>query len=272
MKVRLTEITRRLRAVHRGGGSLTLLFDYDGTLAPLVSHPRLAGLPSPTRHMLKQLAAWDRVHVGILSGRGLDDLREMVRLDGLLLSGSTGLEFDLGGRKYSHPEANRIAHLVEDLIRRFQRELATFPGAWVEIKPLGFTLHYRAVSNALTADFLGHSTAILASHAESLRVLHGPKALEIVPALGWNKGTAVRQILEHLGTSGSGLLYAGDSENDAEGLKVAAELGGLAVGVGPLAPSIAQYRLSDPAALSRLLTQLHQALVRDRISSAVSRA
>ncbi len=272
MKAPLTEITRRLRAVHHGGGALTLLFDYDGTLVPLVSHPRLAGLPSATRHVLKQLAAWDRVHVGILSGRRLDDLREMVRLDGLLLSGSTGLEFDLGGTLFAHPEANQITQLVEDLIRRFQRELAAFPGAWVEIKPLGFTLHYRAVSNELVADLLGHSTAILASYAKSLQVLHGPKALEIVPALGWNKGTAVRQILEHLSTSGAGLLYAGDSENDAEGLKVAAGLGGLAVGVGPLAPSIAQYRLPDPAALRRLLTHLHQALVRNRVSSAVSRS
>jgi trehalose-phosphatase len=258
MKSPLAQIAKRLRAIHRRGGSLTLLFDYDGTLAPLVSHPRLAGLAPATRRLLKQLAGIDRVHVGIVSGRGLADLREMVGLDGLCLSGSTGLEFDLGGHCFSHPESCHVAQAVSELIRKVQGALASFPGAWVETKPLGFTLHYRALPTLWEKELLLRSTAIFQSSAVRLRVFHGPKAMEITPDLGWNKGTAVGQILKHLGVSGPGLLYAGDSENDAEAFDVAAAHGGVTIGIGPEAPANAQFRLPDPASLFQLLRRLHR--------------
>lgn len=264
MKTPWTQIAKRLRATHRRGGSLTLLFDYDGTLSPLVSHPRLAGLPSATRRLLKHLIGWQRVHVGIVSGRGLADLREMVCMDGLCLSGSTGLEFDLHGTCFAHPEAGRIAQLVECLVRQLQHHLLAFPGAWIEKKPLGFTIHYRAVPTVWEGELLARSMASLKPLAGQLRVLHGPKALEVTPALGWSKGTAVEQILKHLGTSGPGLLYAGDSENDAEALEAVAAQGGAAIGIGPEAPSNAHIRLPDHLALFRLLRRLHRGLVHDR--------
>ena len=56
------------------------------------------------------------------------------------------------------------------------------------------------------------------------------------------------------------VLYAGDAANDAHALAVAAELGGIALGVGPEPPAVANYRLPDPAALAELLVALAKAL------------
>jgi trehalose-phosphatase len=55
-------------AEYRAGRPLALLFDYDGTLAPLAPHPSLAALPAATRDALAALAELPRVAVGVVPG------------------------------------------------------------------------------------------------------------------------------------------------------------------------------------------------------------
>ena len=76
----------------------------------------------------------------------------------------------------------------------------------------------------------------------TLRVVDGAMAIEIAPDLGWTKGTALRAIVDHVAGAAVLPLYAGDDANDAEALLAAADLGGIAIGVGPRAPSLARYR------------------------------
>ena len=78
----LREIFDEMCKAYRHGSSLVLLFDYDGTLTPIVEHPRLAVLDRKTRRLLASLADRPRVHVGILSGRELDELRALVGCPG----------------------------------------------------------------------------------------------------------------------------------------------------------------------------------------------
>jgi len=58
----------RLLTAYRAGRTLALLADYDGTLVPIVEHPRLAVVAPDTRDVLKNLATVPRVVVGIVSG------------------------------------------------------------------------------------------------------------------------------------------------------------------------------------------------------------
>src|SRR5262245_48483918 len=94
-----------LLSAHRAGRHLILLFDYDGALVPIVEHPQLARLAPRTRLLLKQLARQPRVSVGVLSGRKLDDLQEMVALPGLYYAGTNGLELELRGVRVTSVEA-----------------------------------------------------------------------------------------------------------------------------------------------------------------------
>ncbi len=55
-----------------------LLFDYDGTLTPIVARPEIAVLSDEIRRSLSVLAEMDRFVVGVVSGRGLDDLEDLV--------------------------------------------------------------------------------------------------------------------------------------------------------------------------------------------------
>src|SRR5262249_9743352 len=97
------KVTGRLASARRTRGPLALLFDYDGTLTPIVERPSLALLEPCTRALLGRLAQTAGVSVGIISGRNLTDLRHLVGLPGLYYAGTGGLELDLKGTRLTHP-------------------------------------------------------------------------------------------------------------------------------------------------------------------------
>lgn len=57
---------------------LALLLDYDGTLAPIAPHPDLATLPLETKHTLQRLSNMSDVYIAIISGRNVDNVKNMV--------------------------------------------------------------------------------------------------------------------------------------------------------------------------------------------------
>lgn len=57
---------------------LALMLDYDGTLAPLASHPDCAKLPLETKHILERLANTPNIFISIISGRNVHNVKKMV--------------------------------------------------------------------------------------------------------------------------------------------------------------------------------------------------
>jgi trehalose 6-phosphate phosphatase len=249
----------RLSSAHRQGVRLALLFDYDGTLTPIVEHPALARLDPHTARLLQRLSGCPGVTVGVISGRGLDDLRGMVGLPGLYYAGNSGLELDLLGKRLTYPEAEANQGLMQRLVRRLGAIATDYAGAWVEDKRLGLTLHYRQAAPHRLADLLERAGRVVRAFADRLRVVEGPMAWEITPTLRWDKGSAVRLILDSVGPPVLP-VYAGDGANDAEAVAAAAALRGVALGVGARAPAGCQYHLPDPAAFTSFLTCLTESL------------
>jgi trehalose-phosphatase len=264
MPLTSSTILERLLAAHQRGERLVLVFDYDGTLTPLVAHPRLAQLDPALRDVLARLATIPRVTVGVVSGRGLDDLIGMVGLEGLSYGGSTGLELELAGERQIPAEALDHRALLDSLSAAFEQRLVD-TGAWVEKKPFGFTVHYRQMAIHHLESLLIQTFSLLRPHLASLRVLNGPMALEVVPAIERDKGTALRAIVAHGGGEPATVLYAGDAANDAPALAAATALGGIALGIGAEPPAEAADRLPDPAALTELLAALTDELTTVRL-------
>jgi trehalose-phosphatase len=260
MSLTRSTILERLLATYQRGERLVLVFDYDGTLTPLVAHPRLAYLDPALRDVLARLAARLRVTVGVVSGRGLDDLISMVGLAELCYGGSTGLELQLAGERKIPAEALASRARLNALNAALDERLGAYPGAWVERKPFGFTVHYRQLATERHAAVQSETLVVLQPYAANLHILEGPLAIEVAPAIGQDKGTALRAIIAHAGAGPATVLYAGDAPNDAAALEVATELGGIALGIGPEPPAAARYRLPDPLALSDWLAALAAAL------------
>jgi trehalose-phosphatase len=246
----------RTAAAHRAGRPVALLFDYDGTLTPIVAHPSDALLPEATRRTLLRLIAADRVTMGVLSGRMLADLRSLIDLPGLWLAGTAGLEFRRpDGRVEEPPGADDARRRAADLADRLEPLAAACPGAWVERKPLGVTVHHRGCLPQDAAGLVEWSRRELERDPGAMRAVSGPRSLEITAALGWTKATAVGKIVAASGPD-TWPVYAGDAENDADALAEAGRLGGLGLGVGPDAPATALVRLPGTDRLAEDLADL----------------
>jgi trehalose-phosphatase len=242
------------------GLQLLLLFDYDGTLTPLAAHPRLAKLPRAMRNVLKRLADKPRVAVGILSGRALEDLKAMVGLEGLYYAGTVGMELDLRGHRVAHPQSEQMARLMARIAGLLNTVVQDYPGAWLENKELGLTVHYRQTNPGQRAELKSRTVEILKGDAGLLHLEEGPLAVEITPKHGWNKADAVQGILASLDAAKIFPLYVGDTANDLSALQAVRRRGGIGVWIGSHPPAVAASNLADPGQLLDLLVRLNRKL------------
>ena len=122
-----------------------LLFDYDGTLTPIVQRPEDALLSGETRDLLQSAAALPKFVVGIVSGRGLEDLSKLANIPGLIHAGNHGMEIRGQGIEFTHPGAVASRAILDRAEHILLEALGSVPGVIVEHKGLTLTVHYRAV-------------------------------------------------------------------------------------------------------------------------------
>ena len=80
---------------------LCLLLDYDGTLAPVASHPDLTILPDETKAVLERLSKLPDVFMGIITGRSIPDIKQKVGIPGITYAGNHGLDI-------VHPDGTKV--------------------------------------------------------------------------------------------------------------------------------------------------------------------
>ncbi|AWM38644.1 Trehalose-phosphate phosphatase [Gemmata obscuriglobus] len=240
------------------GRPLTLLFDYDGTLAPIVPHPALAILAPQVRARLRRLARAPGVAVGVISGRALADVRDMVGIDDLYFGGSGGAELDLCGVTEVEPIPADAQRQLTAAVSDLRAALAGFHGVWLEPKPVGFAVHYRATPEPTATAFHAFFSR-WHTQFPALRVLDVCKSYEVGLRDGWDKGDAVRRVLAEQ-PAHTFAAYFGDSENDRPAMAAVVAADGVSVGVGPEAPAGTRYTLPTPARLHTDLARLCGAL------------
>jgi trehalose-phosphatase len=245
---------------------LVLFFDYDGTLTPIVRRPEDATLSDAMRSLLRELAA--HVTVGIVSGRDLDDVRSMVALDELYYAGSHG--FDVrgpGGLRMQHQEARTRLPELDAAEAELRGRLESIDGVRVERKGFAVAVHYREADEAEVANVGAAVDDAIDRHA-GLRKKGGKKIFELQPDVAWDKGRAVRWLLEQLELTGPDVLpvYVGDDETDEDAFEILSGDGdgaGVGIRVGsPHEPTRATYHLRDPHELERLARELLTRLAR----------
>jgi trehalose 6-phosphate phosphatase len=180
-----------------------LIFDVDGTLAPIASRPELAEVPPATKAELERLAG-RYLLVAFVSGRRGEEARRVVGLEGRRYVGNHGLELD------------PAAHELEAQIAAFRDAV----GREVEDKGLTLSYHFRGALDEAKARAELEEVARRAA-AEGLVPRWGRKVLEIRPAVETDKGTAVRTLLRESGARRA--LYAGDDTTDLDAFQALAD-------------------------------------------------
>ena len=186
-------------------GESALLFDVDGTLAPIAPRPELARVPDETRAELERLAG-SYLLVACISGRAGEEAARLVGVEGIRYVGNHGLELD-----------ERAAELTAQ-VAAF-RDTVALP---VEDKGLSLSYHYRGAEDEKMARAELEEIAERA-RAEGLDPRWGRKVLEIRPPVAADKGTAVQALLASVPARLG--LYAGDDTTDLDAFQGLARAG-----------------------------------------------
>ncbi len=233
---------------------VALFLDYDGTVAEIASHPTEATLPDETRALIEACVSRSDTDVAVISGRALDDVRQMVGIEGVLYAGNHGIEIQGPGMDpFLHPDATHYRERATELAASL-REIGQ-KGAWVEEKGASLTYHFRNAAPDRHEALAAEAWSVIRESGFQPR--DARCAVEARPPLGWDKGHAVLRILrERYGASWSEdhrVIYVGDDETDEDAFRSLQGLGAT-FRVGPAEnPSLAGRRLRDvPAVLAML--------------------
>jgi trehalose 6-phosphate phosphatase len=236
------------------GHRLAVFLDYDGTLTPIVTRPELAALDDGMRRTLRRLAGAWPTHV--ISGREVQDVRRRVGIDSLWMAGSHGFDIapprGVSGGKQVAPEVEPEVHRAADEVRR---NTAAIPGVLVEDKRFSIAVHYRLVEEE-SVPAVERAVDDAVAHHPGLRKSHGKKVFDLQPALDWDKGKALRWLLDVTGQREAFPIYLGDDTTDEGAFAVLVERGlGILVTELPR-PTAARYALQNPFEVQMFLERL----------------
>jgi trehalose 6-phosphate phosphatase len=199
-----------------------LLFDVDGTLAPIVLDPGSAAVPAPTRRLLEEVAGRYAL-VACISGRRAVEARRIVGLDSITYLGNHGLELLEPGAAtaVTDPAVEPLGAAVRDFARgAYDGELEAL-GVRVEDKDVIWVFHWRGAPDEEAAHGALRRVASDADR-EGLVPHWGRKVLEIRPPVKTDKGTAVAAALDARDLARA--LYAGDDTTDLDAFRTLREL------------------------------------------------
>ena len=202
-------------------------FDFDGTLAPIVTEPQAAALPLSTRAILNRLAS-ERTCI-VVSGRLRNDV--LSRLSGIPLAQAIG---NHGSEPWL--DSGILRRYVLAALPTLKERLSHFKGVGIEDKGVSVSIHYRNVF---------HRAAVIATIrqvAQSLGFAHiipGKLVLNLLPPGAFDKAQGLLRAMEELHRCSA--IYIGDDVTDERVFSLPKRYNVLGIRVG--------YRRDSHAAL-----------------------
>jgi len=199
-----------------------ILFDIDGTLAPIVEHAADARVPESTRQLLIQIARRYGV-VACVSGRRASEARAMVAIGAISYLGSHGAEVLRAG--WTEPVVDQEVEDWAERIHDFAREADTAELRRLRVRledkgPI-IAFHWRGAPDEEAARAAVDSLAAKAE-AAGLQTHWGRKVLEVRPPVRMDKGVGIINLLE--GSDVDAVLYAGDDTTDLDAFRALTQL------------------------------------------------
>jgi trehalose 6-phosphate phosphatase len=241
-----------------------LVLDFDGVLSPIVDDPTTSALPEHVGAALRRLAGRLGL-LAVISGRPVEFLEDRVRVPGMPLLGSYGMEQSWDGERQIDPEAKNWLQQVRTASRLLNAQFAGDQGIRVEEKSVSAAVHWRqAPDHAIAARRVREVTAQVAAET-GLRLEPGKLVEELRPPVAMDKGTAIARLMsarENLTL----FAYAGDDLGDIPALEAAKESGGYALVVDhgdetdPRLLDLADETFAGTEAFARWLAQLADAI------------
>jgi trehalose 6-phosphate phosphatase len=208
---------------------VAILLDIDGTLLNFAPTPREVVVPPTLRDTLQRL--WEKTGgaVALVSGRSLDDIALLFAPLELPAIGGHGAEFCPfpGG----DAEAIRLSPLEPTVKKKLAAVRDIGPGILLEDKTHSLAIHYRLAPDKERAVLEAVRTICAGFPGGLLELLPGNKVIEIKQR-GFDKGTAVRELMRYAPFRGRRPIFVGDDVTDERVFPVLTEFGGIGFSVG----------------------------------------
>jgi len=238
-----------------------LFLDYDGTLTPIVETPNKALMPQEIRELLKKFLKSSDYALAIISGRSLNDIKNIVGLKKIIYVGNHGLEIDGPKIKFESRVSSRLKSIIRRLYEDMKNKLTEIKGVLIEDKGLSISIHHRLVDRKDLPLLQSIFTEIINPYVkrDRIKIDSGKEVYEIKPSVKWDKGKVVLWLLarQQFVVREKPLLpiYIGDDATDEDAFKVL-ENKGLTIFVGKPKPSYARYYLKNTKEVAEFLHKI----------------
>lgn len=252
----LPSFQRKVRKVRKKGNAF-FLFDFDGTLSPIVQNPYKVKVSGYILQTLSKLASLNNVCVGIISGRELIFMKKHFKDKNIFLVGSHGSEMAYKNYSVSKDDMLIVARRIRQKVNIYRNTISGTNGAIIEAKKFGVALHYRMClpQGKKVIRRLARKIAQELPEAK-VTILRGKQVAEINPKIGWNKGKAIVKIREHFPSKERLELYVGDDISDEYAFAVLNQNGQYTVRVRKRKDSKAKFYLKTQKEVELLLELL----------------
>lgn len=243
----------RLDAIVQPG--MLCVFDFDGTLSPIVAQPDSAALPPEVRERLETLTTL--AAVAILTGRSLTDIRKRLGFEPHYVIGNHGLEGMPGWEARSKDYAAACAAWRSALVLALRDQQRFDPGIRLEDKAYSLSVHYRMARDQ------GQAEQRLAALFETLspppRVVAGKCVYSLMPVDAAHKGGALEELMQQAGAGTA--IYVGDDVTDEDVFRLRRP-DVLTVRIEPHPDTAADFYLPAMPDIVQLLDELVRRLAR----------
>lgn len=183
------------------------IFDYDGTLTPIVSNPHKAIMSQAVEERLEKLSK-DWI-LYLVTGRAINDVSRILKPSQIKLFtaiiGNHGIENPLVDNQVTLETTTPILKKVQDL-------LTDIEGFELEAKGYSLTLHYRDASFPYQIEQLLNSR--LSSSNLPIKLVGGKCVINVLPEGLPDKGDAVCSIMK--ANLGKKAIFLGDDTTDED--------------------------------------------------------
>lgn len=222
--------------------NVLLAFDYDGTLAPLVSAPQRATMRPSTRQLLRRASTL--YPCVVISGRAQGDALGRLRgVEVCRVVGNHGAE--------PSPNAKATRRRVQRWLPALTARLSGRQGVVIEDKGFSLAIHYRQARDRNSA-----RRAILAAARalEDARIVGGKLVVNVLVPDAPHKGLALER--ERSRFACDTVIYVGDDDTDEDVFQLDRPGQLLSVRVGRKQSSAAPYYIRNQPEIDRFLETL----------------
>ena len=189
-----------------------LITDVDGTISPTAPTPQQAKVSPLCRQYLSTLC-YQLAVVAAISGRPATEVRDMINIDGMVYIGNHGLERWVRGHSEFPKNVQEYSTVIKSAIKELT-PLFSIEGISIEDKGITATVHYRLCPEPQLAEKAIMKAIEALPQASSLRIIRERMAIDLLPPVKGNKGTAILDLIQEYNLQGG--IYLGDDVTDID--------------------------------------------------------